>query len=470
MHRYEHLIQHSRTQSTSTVAEEHSFPAGSSDDEEEPVDTVTQNPLSNDSRSVYARHFQRQQVERAIDKDMSRLWSDDPFFDSEKAREDMKEILMEYCNEESSCEYRQGMHEVLSLVYYTLARDAEVVADIPKLGLADEEEEDQAAALRVICSKSSLVEDSFHVLGRILGQDGLDVELLYRGNEAKSPVSPRGEQRTEVGELANKIQAVLLKEVDAELSKKLADLDIHATSYMIRWLRLLFVREFSFAHCSLVWDAIFAEFCWKVQQGPSTNEEESSLGARGYHLSSSIVPQIAVAMLQFVRRDILDSDFSYAVRRLMRFPPMECPKPLIEKAIDRRHHSDDFGILAAPVGELPLGLANSRQPPPDIVPSDPIAVDHVGAPAVPPGFLPPPAAVNPIKRVAPPPETPAVLRERQIRQGMKLTSIISSLEGKWFLRPDATDEERAKTDEDYVVAVAELKKIRDVLLNNIPEF
>lgn len=79
-------------------------------------------------------------------------------------------------------------------------------------------------------------------------------------------------------------------------------------------------------------------------------------------------------------------------------------------------------------------------------------------------------------------ETVEVLRERQLRMGMILNSVIDRMERKWFPTPNpatasATTSpepqtggpDQSKIDDDYIMAIAELKKVKDILLNTIPE-
>ena len=59
----------------------------------------------------------------------------------------------------------------------------------------------------------------------------------------------------------NYIHDVLLKRHDLALYTRLEKLEIFPQLYGIRWLRLLFGREFSFRSTLLLWDTIFADSC-----------------------------------------------------------------------------------------------------------------------------------------------------------------------------------------------------------------
>lgn len=51
----------------------------------------------------------------------------------------------------------------------------------------------------------------------------------------------------------------LLPQVDGALMSHLQSLDIVPQVFLIRWVRLLFVREFAFEDVLCLWDVIFAE-------------------------------------------------------------------------------------------------------------------------------------------------------------------------------------------------------------------
>ena len=50
----------------------------------------------------------------------------------------------------------------------------------------------------------------------------------------------------------------MLRRVDAPLQRRLAELGIEPQLYLLRWLRLLFGREFHLVDSCVLWDAIFA--------------------------------------------------------------------------------------------------------------------------------------------------------------------------------------------------------------------
>lgn len=84
------------------------------------------------------------------------------------------------------------------------------------------------------------------------------------------------------------IQYVLLKKYSSPLSGYLESLGIEPQLYALRWVRLLFAREFHFDDCVILWDAIFAH-------GSDLN----------------LLDHICVAMLLYINDDRLKTNFHF---------------------------------------------------------------------------------------------------------------------------------------------------------------
>jgi len=101
----------------------------------------------------------------------------------------------------------------------------------------------------------------------------------------------------------------LLKRADPALFNHLKSLAVQPQLFGLRWVRVLFSREFSSADCLLLWDGIFAS-------GPDLH----------------LVPYVAVAMLMFVRQQLLGADYIGCLSRLQNFPQMDDVRLLIDVA------------------------------------------------------------------------------------------------------------------------------------------
>ena len=87
-----------------------------------------------------------------------------------------------------------------------------------------------------------------------------------------------------------RIQSNILGKKDVELSSHLKELSIEPQIYLLRWIRLLFGREFHIEDVLVIWDAIFAD-CGGFRE----QELDAML------IDLSIVEHISVMMLTYIR-------------------------------------------------------------------------------------------------------------------------------------------------------------------------
>jgi len=95
------------------------------------------------------------------------------------------------------------------------------------------------------------------------------------------------------------IYEMRLRDLDPQLWSHLKALDISPRLFGLRWLRLLYGREFTFPDVLFLWDVIFSD-----------------------KPSFEIIDDIFVAMLIQIRRLLLNADYSTALQFLMRYPPI----------------------------------------------------------------------------------------------------------------------------------------------------
>jgi len=140
--------------------------------------------------------------------------------------------------------------------------------------------------------------------------------------QSKVPIAPSGsssqssnqepeEHLTPVVTRCRKIHHLLLKQKDPALYQHLVECHIEPQLYAMRWLRLLFGREFHLQDLLVLWDAIFA-----------------------YGRSLALADYIAVAMLIYIRQQLLEMDEVTAMKRLLKYPPVEDITLFITKAVE----------------------------------------------------------------------------------------------------------------------------------------
>ncbi|EFC47553.1 rabGTPase-activating protein, partial [Naegleria gruberi] len=274
--RYEDLIKKHEIDPRKTQA------ANSSEDDV--VDVTFCDPLSQSQSNPWSEFFENSELEKVIVQDLKRLYPEYPFFRTEEIQNYLKRMLFIWSKENDDISYRQGMHELLSPILLVVYRDAQ---DISKYEYMMTEEEDQK--LKLILN---------------LKIDAYDLPIF---------------------KISNRIQYLLLEKKDPELYRHLIKMAIEPQIYLLRWVRLLFGREFHIDDAIILWDAIFSD-C-----GGFRAEKVSSSD-----IDLSLVEHISVAMLHYIRKSLLASDSSYCLKRLMRYPPVEDVHIFIEQALESR--------------------------------------------------------------------------------------------------------------------------------------
>ncbi|KAL8714203.1 MAG: hypothetical protein Q9220_001932 [cf. Caloplaca sp. 1 TL-2023] len=204
------------------------------------------------------------------------------------------DILFIYCKLNPDTGYRQGMHEVLAPILWVISRDAIDKTD-PSI-----KHEEQALTDRLVCEcfDARFVEhDTFTLFGIIMQT----VKSFYEVNSF-TQVVPIASVNSSIVERSQRIHQVLLHQVDPELAEHLIAIEILPQIFLIRWIRLLFGREFPLDHVLALWDVLFAE--------------DPSLG---------LIDLICVSMLLRIRWQLLNADYSEALTLLLRYPVPATP-------------------------------------------------------------------------------------------------------------------------------------------------
>ncbi len=113
------------------------------------------------------------------------------------------------------------------------------------------------------------------------------------------------------------IHNTLLAFYDQLLYRHLNELDVQPTVYSLRWSRLLFAQEFHIEDVMTLWDVLFA-----YTQSPIT---EHGIVLADY---------MCVSMLLYVRKHLMQPDVNFVLKRLMKYPPVEDIRILVERAVE----------------------------------------------------------------------------------------------------------------------------------------
>ncbi|KAE8842869.1 hypothetical protein HRS9139_02166 [Pyrenophora teres f. teres] len=289
-------------------------------------------PLSELSESPWVALRADEELRAEIFQDIERCMPDNVYFRQPATQNMMLDILFVWCKMHPGIGYRQGMHEILAPLLWVVERDA---IDIVK--------EKTGAIDRTLAEMldSGYIEHDTHMLFCIIMQTA---KSFYAPAETGSTTKD-----TPMLIRSSRIFESCLLKADPELHAHLVKLEIVPQIFLLRWIRLLFGREFSLDAVFDMWDALFAI--------------DSSL---------ELVDMISVAMLLRIRWELIAADTNEAFAFLLRYPePATPPYTFIKDALYLRDHLTPQGgaeIITrygkqAPVIELGP-MAKDREPSP----------------------------------------------------------------------------------------------------------
>ena len=189
-----------------------------------------------------------EELRQEILQDVDRCMPDEPYFRQPSTQALLTDILFVYCKINEDIGYRQGMHEILAPVLWVIENDALSSSTSGSAGDLMEE----------VLSSNYIEHDSFTLFSLIMRTAKSFYELgepekSSTSNSASPQVASPIEQRSK------RIHEVMLGRLDPELATHLTQIEILPQIFLIRWIRLLFGREFPFEMLLPLWDVLFAE-------------------------------------------------------------------------------------------------------------------------------------------------------------------------------------------------------------------
>ncbi|RUS75946.1 hypothetical protein EGW08_016292 [Elysia chlorotica] len=288
------------------------------------VDITLNNPLSQDEESPWNKFFQDNELRLTIKQDVIRTYPRIEFFQSNQLRNLMVNILFIFAKENPELSYRQGMHELLAPLIFVLHCDHQAFLHACEIESVLYSSEKTRTVMKEVMDPAYLEHDAYTMFCQVmetvepwyLSRDIFcnprtgslrNLELLHATPFARSQdLNPSNAIVTKL----TRIQDYILKKFDPELHQHLERLEIAPQIYGIRWLRLLFGREFPMQDLLMLWDAIF-----------------------GDGIGFDLVDYIFVAMLLYIRDILLTSDYATCLTVLMKFPPVADVHYFVVKAM-----------------------------------------------------------------------------------------------------------------------------------------
>ncbi|KAF4965030.1 hypothetical protein FSARC_7124 [Fusarium sarcochroum] len=288
-------------------------------------------PLTEDPSSPWNTIRQDEIVRAEIQQDVQRLPGEASYHE-DQTQEIILDILFMYCklNPERGG-YRQGMHELLAPILHVVEQDALDTTTLPSDTPLDD-------ALVKTLDHSFIEHDAFILFSKLMerAQSFYEVKDAVTTPGASLRPSRFPEQSSAIVERSKFIHEVCLQKVDPELATHLTSIEILPQIFLIRWIRLLFSREFPFEQFLVLWDTIFA-----------------------IDPTLELIDLICVAMLIRIRWDLLEADYSVCLQLLLKYPPpsgAHGPHTFVDDALYLRDHLSPSGgssLILKYTGKMP---------------------------------------------------------------------------------------------------------------------
>uniref|UniRef100_A0A8C8D1Q7 TBC1 domain family member 5 n=1 Tax=Oncorhynchus tshawytscha TaxID=74940 RepID=A0A8C8D1Q7_ONCTS len=265
-------------------------------------DLVVNNPLSQDEGSLWNKFFQDKELRGMIKQDVMRTFPEMRYFQDEAVRTKLTDILFCYARENELLLYKQGMHELLAPIVFVLHCDHQAFQHASETAYP---RSTVLLCVSVFCSAmfSQLMETAEPWFSSLEREDEMLTSMPFARPQDSGP-------SVAIVTKVNRIQDQLVKKHDVELHMHVNRLEIAPQIYGIRWVRLLFGREFPLQDLLVVWDALFAD-----------------------SITLDLVDYVFVAMLLYIRDALIASNFQTCLGLLMHYPPIGDIHTLLHKAL-----------------------------------------------------------------------------------------------------------------------------------------
>ncbi|KAM3722790.1 TBC1 domain family member [Dirofilaria immitis] len=292
------------------------------------LDPNVSNPLSLGDENPWQQYFIDCKLRECINRDVERTFPELEYFKNEDVRTIMSDILFIYAKQHPEIAYRQGMHEILATLIFVLNYDQQTFIHLMEQNRLKELPPEELKILCAVNNPNFLEHDSFEIFTQLMmmlerwylasdeeyvdypsGASGSNGRLNYPTSfvtQDDASTDSRNELIIKLRSIMNDILGV----IDPEMHQHLSKMNILPQIYGIRWLRLLFGREFPIHDLLFIWDAIFA-----------------------FRPPLSLVDYIFVAMLEYIRHLIINEDYSTTLQYLMRYPPVADAHSLVQYAL-----------------------------------------------------------------------------------------------------------------------------------------
>lgn len=320
-------------------------------------DATVNNPLSQNPESNWNQYWKFSELQQDIKQDIVRLHPGDRFFECERVRKSLTNVLLTWSQIHSDLGYRQGMHEILGNVYFVVYGDAAKAVGVE--GLSPGEVLERVAGPTEVPVEASttptdvryLEHDAFALFSAIMGAGPSDtmhdpknefktlhvrrLRTYYESPPNDEPQRrmkesrgrPKGDGGTRAAPIIEACKRMMqaLQRADPVVYQHLEKHQVEPQLFSIKWLRLLFGREMAIDELFTLWDIFFES---EFNSVPTDCTPHIPWDGCGF-----MVEGFAVAMILSVRDRLLEADDnSSCLQLLMYFSTLTDMDDVLEKS------------------------------------------------------------------------------------------------------------------------------------------
>jgi len=271
------------------------------------LDPQVFNPLSHSTENPWNSFYQDNELKQTIRNDLDRTLQERALFQKEETKETLLQVLFVWCKGNPDISYRQGMNELLAILYIVgFTEKADFEFSLPN--------KQAEATLKSLNDPQHLEADIFELFSRLmsLGVKELFLPVITKKtkmvnnllNFEKSGIEndfvnndkTNDAHTSKILKRCHRVHHRLLQALDKQLYNYIESQKIEPQIYLQRWIRCMLTREFNLSNTLILWDCIFAYV--HVQQD---NRIEGFTGRLDFRKELVMVDFVCVAMIVFVR-------------------------------------------------------------------------------------------------------------------------------------------------------------------------
>ncbi|OWZ21486.1 Alpha-1,3-mannosyltransferase [Phytophthora megakarya] len=220
-------------------------------------------PLTGAKDGSWTQYFTDESLLEEINTDLERLYpaGNESFFQNELYMTTLRHVLFVWCRLHPDVAYRQGMHDVVAVVLYAFLYPAQRESEVQNLP-----EHAEADTFLVFEAVMLFLKPFFEIVKTPVTKKDREKRLFASfslkendsGNGYRHSLGA-GDKEPALHRLCHHIQYELLQQKDPQLYYHLQNLEIVPETYCLRWIRLLFAREYALQELLWIWDAMIMD-------------------------------------------------------------------------------------------------------------------------------------------------------------------------------------------------------------------